>query len=57
MTTVTHNKQQYSVTKQSQDEWRLTSVERPRDSITLSAQHMREAGFGHIVDSDTLNEE
>lgn len=48
---VTHNNQQYSVTRQNDDEWRLTSVEKPRESITLSSQHMREAGFGDIVES------
>lgn len=49
--TVTHQNQQYTVTRQSDDEWRLTSVEKPRESITLSSQHMRKAGFGHIVES------
>lgn len=51
MTIVTHNKQQYTVTRQSDDEWRLTSVDKPRESITLSSQQMRVAGFGHIVEA------
>ena len=48
---VTHNNQQYNVTRQSDGEWRLTSVEKPRESITLSSQQMRVAGFGHIVEA------
>ena len=52
---VTHQNQQYYVTRQSDDEWRLTSVEKPRESITLSSQQMRVAGFGHIVDATTNN--
>lgn len=42
---VTHNKQQYNVTKQSQDEWRLTSVEKPREYVVLSTRQMRVAGL------------
>lgn len=48
---VTHNNQQYTVTRQSQDEWRLTSVAKPREGITLSSQQMRVAGFGEIVEA------
>ena len=48
---VTHQNQQYKVSRESQDEWRLTSVEKPRESITLSSQQMRVAGFGHIVEN------
>ena len=48
---VTNQNQQYKVSREGKDEWRLTSVEKPRESITLSSQHMREAGFGHIVEN------
>lgn len=48
---VTHQNQQYKVSRESQDEWRLTSVEKPRESITLSSQQMRVAGFGDIVEA------
>lgn len=47
----THNNQQYNVTRQSDDEWRLTSVENPRETITLSSQQLRVAGFGKIVEA------
>lgn len=49
--TVTHQNQQYKVSRESQDEWRLTSVAKPRESITLSSQQMRVAGFEHIVEA------
>lgn len=49
---VTHNNQQYKVTKQSSDEWRLTSVEKPREYVALSTRQMCIAGFSHIVESD-----
>lgn len=48
---VTHQNQQYKVSRESQDEWRLTSVAKPRESITLSSQQMRVAGFGKIVEA------
>ena len=48
---VTHQNQPYKVSRESQDEWRLTSVEKPRESITLSSQQKRVAGFGHIAES------
>ena len=49
--TVTHQNRKYTVTRQSQQEWRLTSVEKPRESITLSSQQMRVAEFGHVLEA------
>lgn len=52
---VTHNNEQYNVTRLSQDEWRLTSVTKPRESITLSAQHMNVAGFQQSTNAPVID--
>ena len=38
--TVTHNGKQYTASKLNDNEWRLSSVEKPRESITLNRQQM-----------------
>jgi|GEM_PF-293077 len=48
---VIHNNQQYKVSRLGPDEWRLTSVEKPRESITMSAQHMNVAGFQQFTNA------
>lgn len=50
--TVTHNGKSYTVTKlASGHEWRLNSVDSPRDSITLNRDQMILAGFGHVLEA------
>lgn len=43
--TVTHNGKQYTVRKVTGNVWRLTSVEKPRESITLDRAQMAYAGL------------
>lgn len=43
--TVTHNGKQYTASKLNDNEWRLSSVEKPRESITLNRQQMAFAGL------------
>lgn len=43
--TVTHNGKQYTASKLNDNEWRLSSVDKPRESITLNRQQMAYAGL------------
>lgn len=43
--TVTHNGKQYTVTELNDNEWRLSSVDKPRESITLNRWQMHVAGL------------
>jgi hypothetical protein len=43
--TVTHNGKQYRVRQFTGNVWRLTSVDKPRESITLNRQQMAYAGL------------
>ncbi|WP_312998287.1 hypothetical protein [Leclercia sp.] len=43
--TVTHNGKQYTASKLNDNEWRLSSVDKPRESITLNRQQMAFAGL------------
>lgn len=43
--TVTHNGRQYTVRKVTGNVWRLTSVDRPRESLTLNRWQMHTAGL------------
>lgn len=43
--TITHNGKQYTVTELNDNEWRLSSVDKPRESITLNRQQMAFAGL------------
>lgn len=43
--TVTHNGKQYTASKLNDNEWRLTSVENPRFSLTLDRAQMAYAGL------------
>ncbi|MFA1286208.1 hypothetical protein ACDI96_26435 [Citrobacter telavivensis] len=51
---VTYNNQQYKVTPIANGHlWRLSSVERPRESVVLNRQQMIIAGLEHAIDSGT----
>lgn len=43
--TVTHKGMQYTVTELNDNEWRLTSVENPRFSLTMDRKQMALAGL------------
>lgn len=43
--TVTHNGKQYNASKLNDNEWKLTSVDNPRESLTMSRQQMALAGL------------
>jgi len=43
--TVTHNGKQYTASKLNDNEWRLTSVENPRFSLTMDRKQMAFAGL------------
>ncbi len=43
--TITHNGKQYTASKLNDNEWRLSSVEKPRESITLNRQQMAFSGL------------
>ncbi|HFV9210172.1 TPA: hypothetical protein ACIAH4_004426 [Enterobacter roggenkampii] len=43
--TVTHNGKQYTAKKLNDNEWRLSSVDKPRESITLDRAQMAYAGL------------
>lgn len=51
--TVTHNGKQYTVTELSDNEWKLSSVEKPRESITLNRQQMAFAGLLEQVEKQS----
>lgn len=43
--TVTHNGKQYTASKLNDNEWRLSLVDKPRETITLNRQQMAFAGL------------
>lgn len=43
--TVTHNGKKYTASKLNDDEWRLSSVDKPRESLTKNRQQMALAGL------------
>ncbi len=43
--TVTHNGKQYTASKLNDNEWKLSSVDKPRESITLDRAQMAYAGL------------
>ncbi|HEM8528313.1 TPA: hypothetical protein U2Q42_003316 [Citrobacter koseri] len=43
--TVTHNGKQYTAKKLNDNEWQLTSVDKPRDKITMNRWQMDLAGL------------
>lgn len=43
--TVTHNGKQYTASKLNDNEWKLSSVDKPRESITLDRAQMAFAGL------------
>ena len=42
---VTHNNQQYTVTKLNDNEWKLTSASNQRDSVVMSRWQLHIAGL------------
>lgn len=51
--TVTHNGKQYTASKLNDNEWRLTSVDNPRDQVTLNRWQMRVAGLLEQVEKQS----
>ncbi|WP_197090559.1 hypothetical protein [Leclercia sp. 119287] len=51
--TVTHNGKQYTASKLNDNEWRLSSVDKPRESITLNRQQMAFAGLLEQVEKQS----
>lgn len=43
--TVTHNGKQYTAKKLNDNEWRLSSVDKPREKITMNRWQMDFAGL------------
>ena len=43
--TVTHNGKQYTASKLNENEWKLSSVENPRETLTLDRAQMAYAGL------------
>lgn len=43
--TVTNNGKQYTASKLNDNEWKLSSVDKPRESITLDRAQMAYAGL------------
>ncbi|WP_313051781.1 host cell division inhibitory peptide Kil [Atlantibacter hermannii] len=53
---VTHNNKQYKAVPMANGSlWRLTSLERPRESVVLNRSQMIIAGLGHVVESQVLD--
>ena len=51
--TVTHNGKQYTVTELNDNEWKLTSVDVPRESVTLDRAQMAYAGLLEQVEEQS----
>lgn len=51
--TVTHNGKQYTVTELNDNEWRLSSVDKPRESFTMNRVQMRLAGLLEQVEKQS----
>ncbi|MEA3715896.1 hypothetical protein VBL48_16550 [Enterobacter hormaechei] len=51
--TVTHNGKQYTAKKLNDNEWRLSSVEKPRESLTLDRAQMAYAGLLEQVEKQS----
>lgn len=43
--TVTHNGKQYQTSKLNDNEWQLSSVDKPREKITMTSRQMHIAGL------------
>ncbi len=43
--TVTHNGKQYTASKLNDNEWKLSSVDKPRETLTMNRQQMALAGL------------
>ncbi len=50
---VTHKGKQYTVTELNDNEWRLVSVDKPRESVTLNCQQMELAGLLEQVEKQS----
>ena len=48
--TVTHNGKQYTAKKLNDNEWQLTSVDKPREKITMNHWKMHVSGLLAQVD-------
>ncbi len=51
--TVTHNGKQYRARQVAGNVWRLTSVDNPRDKVTLNRQQMAYAGLLEQVEKQS----
>ena len=43
--TVTHNGKQYTASKLSDNEWKLSSVDKPRETLTMDRAQLAYAGL------------
>ncbi|MFH2476657.1 hypothetical protein [Citrobacter freundii] len=43
--TVTHNGKQYTASKLNENEWKLSSVDKPRETLTMDRAQMAQAGL------------
>ena len=48
--TATHNGKQYPASKLNDNEWQLSSVDKPREKITMNLWQMHIAGLLHQVE-------
>lgn len=53
MMTVTHNGKQYNASKLNDNEWKLSSVDKPRESLTMNRQQMALAGLLEQVEKQS----
>jgi len=50
---VTHNGKQYTASKLNDNEWRLSSVDKPRETLTLDRAQMAYAGLLEQVEGQS----
>ena len=51
--TVTHNGKQYTASKLNDNEWKLSSVDKPRETLTLDRAQMAYAGLLEQVEKQS----
>ncbi|EOY8683591.1 hypothetical protein ACQFHU_003283 [Escherichia coli] len=51
--TVTHNGKQYTAKKLNDNEWKLSSVDKPRESFTMDRAQMAYAGLLEQVEKQS----
>lgn len=51
--TVTHNGKQYTASKLNDNEWKLSSVEKPRETLTMDRAQMAYVGLLEQVEKQS----